>query len=174
MAFVFIQHLDPAHESKLTEILTRAAPIPVLEIEDGQSASANTLYVIPPNTSVTIVSGVLQMEARTNAPAPHFPIDRFLCSLAEDLGSQAIAGILSGTGSDGAEGLKAGKAAWGITFAQAESTAKYSGMRISALATGSADFILPPQEIAAELARISRHPSALRTVELPSAPEDDG
>ena len=174
MAFVFIQHLDPAHESKLTEILTRAAPMVVHEIEDGQPVSANTLYVIPPNTSVTITSGILQMEARTNAPAPHFPIDRFLCSLAEDLGSQAIAVILSGTGSDGAEGLKAVKAACGITFVQTENTAKYSGMPISAFATGSADFILPPQEIAAELARISRHPSALRTVELPTAPEDDG
>ncbi len=174
MAFVFIQHLDPAHESKLTEILSRAAAFSVLEIQEAQPVSANTLYVIPPNTSVTIIAGILHMEPRVNAPAPHFPIDRFLCSLAEDLGSQAIAVILSGTGSDGAEGLRAVKAACGITFVQTENTAKYSGMPISASATGSADFVLPPQEIAAELARISRHPSALRTAELPTALEDDG
>ena len=134
-----------------TKILTRAATMPVLEIQDGMPVKANTFNVIPPNTSLTIAAGILKIEPRSDAPAPHFPIDRFLCSLAEDLGSQAIAVILSGTGSDGAEGLKAVKAAGGITFAQAENTAKYTGMPLSAIATGSADFILPPQEIAGEL-----------------------
>ncbi len=172
MAFVFVQHLDPAHESKLTEILARAASMPVIEIRNGIPVQANTFYVIPPNKMLKIAAGILNIEPRPNAP--HFLIDRFLYSLGEDLGSQAIAVILSGTGSDGAEGLKAVKAACGITFVQTESTAKYTGMPISAIATGVADFILPPHEIATELARIGRHPSALRTtLELPDAAEED-
>ncbi len=173
MAFVFIQHLDPAHESKLSEILTRIASMRVLEIQNGMTVEANTLYVIPPNMRLTITAGILKTEPRPDAPAPQFPIDHFLCSLAEDLGSQAIAVILSGTGSDGAEGIKAVKAACGITFAQSENTAKYTGMPLAAISTGAADFILPPQEIAQELARIGQHPSALRTVELPPAAEED-
>ncbi|MGH9583955.1 MAG: chemotaxis protein CheB, partial [Bryobacteraceae bacterium] len=174
MAFVFVQHLDPAHESKLTEILAKTAAMPVLEIQHGMPVEANTLYVIPPNTSLKIAAGILSMEPRANERDPRFPIDRFLCSLAEDLGSQAIAVILSGTGSDGAEGFKAVKAACGITFVQAENTAKYTGMPSSAIATGAADFILPPQEIAAELVRIGQHPSALRTsVKLPETPQEN-
>ncbi len=174
MAFVFVQHLDPAHESQLAELLTKGAPMPVVQIQDGMPVEANRFYVIPSNAALKIAAGVLNIEPRGNDRAPHFPIDRFLCSLAEDLGSQAVAVILSGTGSDGAEGLKAVKAACGITFAQSEDTAKYTGMPLSAISTGAVDFILPPQEIAAELARIGRHPSALRAgVELPAAAEED-
>ncbi len=170
MAFVFVQHLDPAHESKLSEILSKTSSIPVLEIRDGMRIEANKFYVIAPNTALKIAAGGLHIEPRTDAPAPHFLINRFLCSLADDLGSQAIAVVLSGNGSDGAEGLKAVKAACGITFVQAENTAKYTGMPRSAISTGAADFILSPEEIAAELARIGRHPSALQPkLELPSA-----
>ncbi len=174
MAFVFVQHLDPTHESKLTEILTKVTSMAVREIQDGMRAEPDTFYVIPPNTSLKIEKGILNIEPRVDAPAPHFLIDRFLCSLAEDLGSHAIAVILSGTGADGAEGFTAVKAACGITFAQAENTAKYTGMPLSAIATGAADFILPPQEIAAELVRVSRDPAIWRTAgELPDAPSEE-
>ena len=122
----------------------------------------NTFYVIPPNTALTVSKGVLKLDPRADSPAPHYPVDRFLCSLAEDIESQAIAVILSGTGSDGTEGMKAVKAACGITFAQTEESAKYSGMPLSAIGTGTADFILSPQEIAKELARIGQHPGELR------------
>lgn len=174
LAFVFVQHLDPARESRLTEILSKASSLRVVEIQNGITVESNTFYIIPANTSLTIAEGILNLEPRSSVPAPHFPIDRFLCSLAEDLGGQAIAVILSGTGCDGAEGLKAIKAGCGITFVQAENTAKYSGMPLSAIGTGAADFVLPPQEIAKELARIGQHPSALRKApDLPAAAELD-
>lgn len=162
MAYVFIQHLDPAQGSNLTSILAKAAVLPVREIRNGLQLEPNTFNVIPPNTAVTISNGTLRLEPRADSPAPHYPIDRFLCSLADDAESQAIAVILSGTGSDGTEGMKAVKAACGITFVQTEETAKYSGMPLSAIGTGTADFVLSPQEIAKELARIGQHPAALR------------
>ncbi|HWE51042.1 MAG TPA: chemotaxis protein CheB, partial [Bryobacteraceae bacterium] len=162
LAFVYIQHLDPAHESKLPEILRKATSMPVREAKDETPAEANTFYVIPANTALKIENGALKLEPRADAAAPHFLIDRFLCSLAEDCGSQAIGVILSGTGSDGTEGLKAVKEGCGITFAQSEASSKYSGMPLSAIAGGAADFVLPPKEIAAELARIGQNPAALR------------
>src|SRR5439155_2799328 len=88
----------------------------------------------------------------------NLPIDTFLQSLAEDRGSKAIGIILSGTASDGAEGVRAIKVEGGITFAQDEASAKYTGMPRTALATGCVDFVLPPPAIARELAQISRHP----------------
>jgi len=94
------------------------------------------------------------------------PIDRFLRSLAAECGSRAIGVILSGTGSDGSAGVEAVKAAGGVTFAQDQSTAKFPSMPQAALATGSVDFFLPPEGIAAELVRIGRHPyiaDAVRT-----------
>ena len=72
----------------------------------------NTFNVIPPNTALTVSNGVLKLDPRADSPSPHYPVDRFLCSLADDIESQAIAVILSGTGSDGTEGMKAVKAAW--------------------------------------------------------------
>src|SRR5258708_29647629 len=121
---------------KVAGILGRAATMAVEEVQHNDAVEPNHLYIIPPNMSLEISGGVLQLAPRSEAVAPHFLIDRFLCSLAEDAGGQALAVILSGNGADGADGLKAVKAACGITFVQAESTAKYTGMPVSAIATG--------------------------------------
>ncbi|MFN2400033.1 MAG: CheR family methyltransferase [Gemmatimonadaceae bacterium] len=88
----------------------------------------------------------------------HLPIDDFLRSLAAAKGNSAIGVILSGTASDGALGLEAIKAEGGITFAQDERSARHTGMPRNAVGTGCVDFVLPPRLIAAELARIARHP----------------
>jgi two-component system, chemotaxis family, CheB/CheR fusion protein len=86
------------------------------------------------------------------------PVDTFFLSLADDLGSKAIAVVLSGGDGDGSRGLEAVKGAGGITFAQRQDSAQFSSMPNTAVATGQVDFVLPPQEIAEELANISRHP----------------
>jgi two-component system CheB/CheR fusion protein len=83
----------------------------------------------------------------------------FFHSLAQERGRNAIAIILSGSGSDGAKGIQAVKHAGGITFAQDESSALFFGMPNSAIRTGCVDFILNPGAIAQELIRISRYPS---------------
>ncbi|HET9653449.1 MAG TPA: CheR family methyltransferase, partial [Usitatibacter sp.] len=85
------------------------------------------------------------------------PIDHFMRSLAEGHGHKSIGIVLSGTANDGTLGLEEIKAAGGITFAQ-DSTAEQASMPRSAVASGAVDFVLPPQEIAKELAHIAHHP----------------
>jgi two-component system CheB/CheR fusion protein len=155
MSFVLVQHLDPKHESLLTELLAKATPMPVAQVKEGMRAEPNRVYVIPPNTNISIAGGILHLEART---IPHMPIDHFFRTLAHDRGNQAIGVILSGTASDGTLGLKAIKSEGGITFAQDERSAKYDGMPRSALLSGCVDFVLPPEGIARELVRLCRHP----------------
>lgn len=178
MAFVLVQHLHPAYESALTEILARETKMPVQEARDNMAVAANQIYVIPPNVDLEIERGLLHLVARKKGDRRRLPIDHFLRLLAEDQGARAIGVILSGTASDGVLGLKAIKAQGGITFAQDEKTAKYDGMPHSAIAAGAVDFILSPAKIAAELSRIAKHPYVLReksgeTVEILPAAGDD-
>jgi PAS domain S-box-containing protein len=175
MAFVLVQHLDPKHESMLTGLIAKATTMPVSEVEQGMRVEPNHVYVIPPNTHMTISRAILALAPRSEAPGQHRPVDHFLTSLAEDRGSRAIGVILSGTASDGTLGLKAIKAEGGITFAQNE-TAKYDGMPRSAIGSGHVDFILSPERIARELAKIGRHPYVvpIQTLEAQTLPKEGG
>src|SRR5216683_6427267 len=158
MAYVLVQHLDPSHESALTELLAKATEMAVRQVTDATPVEPNHVHVIPPNVDMTISQGILRLTPRTETRGHHMPIDRFLRSLAEDKGSNAIGVILSGTASDGTLGLAAIIGRGGITFAQDEKSAKYDGMPKSAIATGCVDFVLPPEAIAKELAKICEHP----------------
>lgn len=162
MAFVLVQHLDPKHVSILPELLAKATEMPVSEVKDGMPVEPNHVYVIPANVNMAIFHGVLNLMPRTEVRGLHMPIDFFLRSLAEDQGNKAIGVVLSGTASDGALGLKEVKAGNGITFAQHPDSAEYDGMPRSAIAAGVVDFILSPDEIAYELARIGQHPHVAR------------
>jgi two-component system CheB/CheR fusion protein len=157
MGYVLVQHLDPSHESALTELLGKATEMPVREVTDATPVGPNHVYVIPPNVDMIIAQGILRITPRTETRGHHMPIDRFLRSLAEDQRSNAIGIILSGTASDGTLGLAAIKAEGGITFAQDEKSAKFDGMPQNAIAAGCVDFVLPPDAIAGELARIRTH-----------------
>ena len=156
MAFVFVQHLDPHHTSHLPEILAKATSMPVRNVEDGMAVHPNEVYVIPPNTTMILDDGVLRLAPR--APGLHLPVDVFFESLARVQGSRAIGVILSGNASDGSQGVKAIKEDCGLTFAQDEASAQHLGMPRNAIATGAIDYILPPEEIARELTRLSNHP----------------
>ncbi len=157
MAFVLIQHLDPVHESHLTELLSRASRMPVSEVNGEMRAEANHVYVIAPRHNLAISDGVLQTPPRP-ASGRNMPIDSFLGALAADRGSKAIGVVLSGTGSDGTLGLQAIKAAGGVTFAQEAQTAKFDAMPRSAIAAGVADSVLPLAGIALQLVAIARGP----------------
>src|SRR5256886_7331116 len=58
-ALVFIQHLDPRHSSMLRDLLARTAKMPVIQAGDGMRLKPNHIYVIPPNTGMTISGGAL-------------------------------------------------------------------------------------------------------------------
>lgn len=161
MAFVFVMHLDPVRESSFREILARSTSMKVFTAEDGMQVTPNSAYVIPKNCEMTISGGILHLSHREKPPSVNATIDIFFRSLAADQGSNAIGVVLSGTASDGTLGLSAIKGEGGITFAQ-DGSAKYDGMPASAIAAGCVDLVLPPEGIAQELGRISRHPYVTR------------
>jgi len=171
MGFVLVQHLDPEHESALTQLLSRATTLPVQDASNNRRVEPNRIYVIPRNTSLEIEQGMLKLRSRPKARAPQRSIDVFLESLAQDQRERAIGVILSGTATDGTLGLEAIKAEGGITFAQDDS-ARYDSMPKSAVAAGCVDFVLSPKNIARELARIAKHPYVAGSAPRPS-PEDD-
>ena len=158
MAFIFVQHLLPGHESALTVLLGRETNMPVKEITNNMVVEPNHVYVIPPGAELEVYHGLLKLLPRHEVQGQHLPIDHFLRSLAQDKGNKSIGIILSGTASDGVMGLKAIKAAGGITFAQEERSAKYDGMPHSAIASGCVDFILTPERMASELQSLAHHP----------------
>lgn len=160
VAVVVIQHLAPLHESMLPELIGKASQMPVLEAVDGMVVEADYVYVLPPNKELTIVAGVLQLRPRNEA-APHLPIDRFFRSLAQERKTNAVGIVLSGSGSDGALGLRAIKAGGGITFAQAPQTAQHDGMPAAAITTGCVDFVLTPRDIAVKLVAVAHLPRTL-------------
>ena len=173
MGFVLVQHLDPEHESALTQLLARATKMPVCEITNNQRVEANCVYVIPPNTNLGIARGVLKLGPRSEMRTPHRSIDFFFELLAEDQHECAIGVILSGTATDGTLGLETIKAEGGITFAQDDS-ARYDSMPRSAVAAGCVDFVGSPENIAKELARIAKHPYvAGQPPESPIPADDD-
>src|SRR3989441_10414349 len=157
MGFVLVQHLDPDHDSALVQILARVTSMPVREVANELRIAPNHVYIIPPNTDMATAQGVLRLQRRQAGRAPHHSIDFFFESLARDQHECAIGVILSGTASDGTLGMEAIKADGGVTFAQDES-ARYDSMPRSAIAAGCVDFVLSPENIAKELARIAKHP----------------
>jgi two-component system CheB/CheR fusion protein len=177
MAFVLIQHLDPTHPSYLCDALARSTGFPVHEIQDGMHVEPDHVYVIPPNADVGILQGALTLVPRpSEARRPHLPVDFFFSALSADRAHRAIGVVLSGTGADGTEGLRAIKAEGGVTFAQDPQSAKFPGMPEVAIDAGVADFALPIPELAGELQRIGHHPflSAQADQAVVTGLSDDG
>jgi two-component system, chemotaxis family, CheB/CheR fusion protein len=156
MAFVIVQHLDPHHASRLPQLLGRVTQMPVIELTKKIEPMPNTIYTQPPNKCVICKDGSLTLVRRTEKLS--LAIDHFFESLAETQGPRAIGVVLSGSGSDGTAGLRAIKAAGGLTFAQDEESAKYPSMPRNAIQSGFVDAALSPEEIATELKRIADHP----------------
>ena len=151
MAFVVLMHLSPDHESNLSEILQHHTPLAVQRIEDGMTPAPNGVYVLPPKRELGIDGGQFQLKA---GPAPHEQrtvIDVFLRALAADRGEHAIGIVLSGTGTDGTQGLKALKEAGGFTMVQDPDEAEHDGMPRSAIDTGIIDVVAPTGELATDL-----------------------
>ena len=158
MAFVLVQHLDPNHKSILVELIGRQTPMSVEEAQTGTQVAPNSVYIIPPNATLTISGGVLLVERPAPPRQSRFPIDTFFSSLASDQGENAICIVLSGTGSDGTLGLKMIKEQGGLTLAQSEfDHMAMTGMPESAAATGLVDRIMPVEEMPEQLIAYQRH-----------------
>lgn len=155
MSYIYIQHLDPSHESRLDEVLGRVTKMPVMEATEKLKIKPNHVYIIPPNRQMTLADGSLRLSLRPTRPQTHLPINYFFNSLAENYGERAIGVLLSGNPPDGTLGLKAIKSAGGITFAQ-DATAQFAGMPKNAVAQEAVDLVMPPARIADELAKLSQ------------------
>jgi two-component system CheB/CheR fusion protein len=147
LAFVLVPHLDPSHGSLLSEILQRSTTMQVVEAKDQVEVRPNCIYVIPPNHNMEIYQGKLQLSVPTVPRGQRLPIDGFLRSLAEDRQENAVGIILSGTGTDGTLGLRAILGMGGLALVQEPSTAKYDGMPSSAIRSGYATLVLPPEKM---------------------------
>lgn len=172
IAYVIAQHLDPTHKSMLTSLLARYTTLEVISIKNHQLVEAHKIYITPPGKDVIIKGGYLYLSQPTAAIGPKPSIDQFLTSLAEDKRGKAIGIILSGTGSDGAFGIRAIKAEGGIAIVQEERTARYNGMPRAALDTGLIDLVLPPERIGPELIEILKHPQVVPVVASETEPLD--
>ena len=150
LSFVIVQHLSPDYRSLMADILGKYTEMRVIQAEDGMPVEPNQVYVIPPKKNLTYHSGKLFLSEYIQGLLNH-PIDTFFTSLAEENGERSIAVILSGTGSDGTNGMKAVKEHGGLAIVQKPETAKFDGMPKSAINTGLVDYVLPPQDIAGEL-----------------------
>ena len=152
MAFVVISHLLPAAHSHLAEILTRHTPMPIFLAVSGMLVRANEVYVIPGNADLLFEDGTLIVISPRNRR--NSQIDIFFSSIALAMGPRAVGIVFSGYDGDGAAGCQRIKAAGGTTFAQ-DDTAEVNGMPLRARATGSIDFVLPANEMPAELQKMA-------------------
>jgi two-component system CheB/CheR fusion protein len=168
VAYVIAQHLDPKHSSALVELLARGTSMRVCEIEDGQSVQRNEIYITPPDRNAIFSHGVLRLSRPTTSWGPKPSVDMLFISLAEACKEQAVGIVLSGTGSDGAHGVRSVRASGGITVAQDPATAKYDGMPSAAIATNCVDLVLPPEKIGAELRHLLERPPT-----LPPTPKEE-
>jgi two-component system, chemotaxis family, CheB/CheR fusion protein len=156
IAFILVQHLEPSHESMLTDLLQKVTDIPVQEITNDVRVEPNRIYIIPSNKILTANDGVLQLSERPPKNVRNMPIDVFFRSLAEVHQSHAIGVVLSGAATDGTLGLKSIKEYGGITFAQDPQSAGFYSMPQSAIDAGVVDFILPPEEIVLKLINLNQ------------------
>jgi two-component system CheB/CheR fusion protein len=157
LAFVVVQHLDPAHKGFLPELLQRATSMPVVEITDLMKIERDRIHVIPPNRDLSLLHGVLHLLEPASARGLRLPIDFFFRSLAEDQQELGIGVILSGMGSDGTLGLGAIKEKAGAVFVQAPETAKFDAMPRSAISAGLADVVAPTDQLPGRITAYLAH-----------------
>jgi two-component system CheB/CheR fusion protein len=176
-AFVIIQHLDPNHQSLTAEILGRHTTMPAKQIEQGMNVEKNHIYVIPPNTYVTLKGNKFELGEAVLRHSLRMPIDVFFSSLAAEQTQHAVGIILSGTGSDGSGGIREIKGSGGITFAQSPDTAQFDGMPRAAIRTGQIDVVCPVEDMPAHIRDYLAHDYANQVFKSETAPataDDEG
>jgi two-component system CheB/CheR fusion protein len=157
-AFVLVHHVDPDHKSLMADLLAKHTEMPVVLAVDQTPVQADHVYVIPPNSYLEIKKGILHLSEPTDRRGTRLPIDLFLRSLAKDLGENAIAVILSGTGSDGSAATREIKEQSGIVLVQDPAEAPHDGMPRSAIATGAADHVVAVAEMPDIITNYVQHP----------------
>jgi two-component system CheB/CheR fusion protein len=167
-AYVVVVHLSPQHESHLAELLQPSVALPVQQVTETVPLLADRVYVIPPNRNLTAVDTHLRLSPLEEQRSRRAPVDHFLRTLASTHDGHAVAVVLTGTGSDGALGLKEVKQRGGLTIVQDPVDAEFDGMPRAAISTGLVDLVLPLREIPRSIKRYTSTEPALRL------PDDGG
>jgi chemotaxis methyl-accepting protein methylase/signal transduction histidine kinase len=157
LTFIVLQHLTPTPRSLSAELFSRHTAMPVREAEDGQRLQPNCVYTTPADRDIRLEDGCIRLAKPTEIRGRRLPIDQLFRSLGQDQRERAIGIILSGTGSDGAVGLKEIVAHGGIVLVQAPEFAQFDGMPRSAIATGLVAHVLPIAKMPRVLLRYARH-----------------
>jgi two-component system, chemotaxis family, protein-glutamate methylesterase/glutaminase len=151
-SIVVVQHLAPGHKSWIAKLLARSTRLKVKQAEHGEILLPGVVYTAPPDEHLLVGPGKIQLA---HSQLIHFSrpsIDLLFESVAGTYGSRSIGVVLSGSGKDGAAGVRTIKEAGGITIAQTPETAEFRHMPEAAIETGCIDFILPLTEIGEKLA----------------------
>ncbi|MDJ0800384.1 MAG: chemotaxis protein CheB [Calothrix sp. MO_167.B12] len=161
-AFVVIQHLSPDFKSLMKELLERRTRMAIYRVTQGMELEPNSVYLIPPGKNLVLQNHKLHLleQEERNRHGLNFPIDIFLESLAKTYAERSIGVILSGTGSDGTNGLRAINEAGGFAMVQEPDTAEFDGMPRTAIATGVVDRVLSPPELAQVINQLVQSPQA--------------
>ena len=157
-SFVVVQHLSPDYKSMMVNLLSRKTKMKVERVTDGMQLRKNCIYLIPPRKNLTVFNAALYLNDQQDEYELKLPINIFFKSLAAEYGNLAVGIILSGTGSDGTQGIKAIKEAGGMVMVQEPSDAKFDGMPTSAINTNVVDYILPASELPSRLITYFQHP----------------
>jgi two-component system CheB/CheR fusion protein len=172
LTFVVVVHLSPEHESHLADLLQPHVRMPVCQVTETVPLEANHVYVIPPNANLNSIDTHLRLSELEESRRERAPIDHFFRTLAKTHDGHAIGVILTGTGSDGALGIKEIKAKNGLTIVQDPNDAEYDGMPQSAIATGQVDLVLPLVSIPAAIVRFSQTQPRFDVATSDGAPVD--
>lgn len=174
-AFVVIQHLAPDHKTMMDALLARHTRMPVRVAEQNQLLEAGNVYVIPSGMKMTLVDRRLTLQPRPVHGLMH-PINVFFESLAHAGCDRVVGIVLSGTGSDGTEGVRALSEAGGWVLVQSPDSAAFDGMPRNALASGLAHESGTPEDLArltAGIIREARDPELVAIAPDPVASIDD-
>jgi two-component system CheB/CheR fusion protein len=131
--------------------------MPVEQVHDNSSVFANRVYVIAPNSTLTVKDRVFRVKVPGEPAGHRTPIDSLFRSVAEDRGENAVCIMLSGNGTDGTLGLRAIKEHGGMAMAQTLESARYDAILRSAIATGLVDHVLPVEDMPAKLLEYASH-----------------
>lgn len=176
MTFVMVMHLDPSRQSQMAEILGLATTMPVTQALEPVLLERNHVYVIAPASSLELRGGVLHPSRPDDPHGQRKPIDAFFSSLAKDAGARAAAVVLSGTGNNGALGIRDVRAVGGLCVAQDPATAQYPDMPESAIATGVVDHVAViedmPRILIDRADELGAQPSRLPSSEAPASAFD--
>lgn len=153
-SIVLVQHLAPSHKSWIADLLARSIRLKAKQAEHGEILLPGTVYTAPPDEHLLVGPGKIQLAHTQLVHFSRPSIDLLFESVAGMYGSRSIAVVLSGSGKDGADGIRTVKGAGGITIVQSPETAEFRPMPEAAIQTGCVDFVLPLEEIGDKLTEL--------------------